>query len=375
MDNRTYDAMVADLYRAATGAIEWERALEGVRQSFDARCVPLQTVNLQTGTLLTLYSGGPDMDRPALEYLREWHSLDPRAQFVAQHPVGEWMHCHDHLDDEFAANDPFYQEFLPSYDSRYVSGLLTPVDQHTVSILGIQLSASRGPLSPEEREWARRLGEHLREALQAYERMRKLAAEALAGHTLLSAFPYPMWLIDVERYVFFSNTAAQHVQQQEEHLGLIGARLALISNRADQELTLRINRLYRAGHGASTAVDLRHRPSDPPLWLHLSLMVPGHVLGAFGERPQILVTLFDPRQISHLDPFALANLFDFTPTEAKVATQIAEGLSPDEIAMDNGTRISTVRTQIRNILTKLGVERQTDIVRILRQGEALWAKS
>lgn len=375
MDNRTYDILVADIYRAATGAIEWELALEGIRQAFDARCVPLQTVNLQTGTLQTLYSGGRDMDRPALDYLREWHSFDPRARYIVQHPVGEWMHCHEHLTEEFTANDRFFQEFLPSYDSRYVSGLMTPVDQSTVAILGIQLSARRGPLNPNEREAARRLGKHLREALQAYERMRRMAAEALAGHVLLSAFPYPMWLIDVERYVFFSNPPACCEQQQEKYLGMRGARLALINTRADREFTLHLQHLYRAGHGASMAMDLRHLPSDPPIWLHLSLMVPGQVLGAFGERPRILAILFDPNQISHLDPFALANLFELTPAEAKVATQIAEGLSPDEIASKNGTRISTVRTQIRNILMKLGAERQTDIVRILRQGEALWAKN
>jgi DNA-binding CsgD family transcriptional regulator len=106
----------------------------------------------------------------------------------------------------------------------------------------------------------------------------------------------------------------------------------------------------------------------------LSLIVPGQALGAFGEIPQVLATLFDPRQVSSLDAFALSNMFHLTPSEAKVAAQIAEGMEPDKIAGANGTRVSTVRTQLSNVLAKLGVERQVEVVRILRQGEALWAK-
>jgi DNA-binding CsgD family transcriptional regulator len=145
--------------------------------------------------------------------------------------------------------------------------------------------------------------------------------------------------------------------------------------RTDQALTSAVAALLSAGHGSTTLVDLRLSQSDPPTWLHLSLLVPGQALGAFGERPQILATLFDPRRISTLDPFALANMFRLTPTEAKVATQIAEGLPAEDIAKSNGTRIGTVRTQINAILQKFGTTRQAEVVRILRQGEALWARA
>jgi len=66
-------------------------------------------------------------------------------------------------------------------------------------------------------------------------------------------------------------------------------------------------------------------------------------------------------------------MFRLTPTEAKVATQIAAGLRAEDIAQTNGTRLGTVRSQINTILQKFGATRQADVVRILRQGEALWA--
>ena len=45
MNDRTFDTLVADFYRAATGAIEWEAALTGVQRAFGARAVILHTLD------------------------------------------------------------------------------------------------------------------------------------------------------------------------------------------------------------------------------------------------------------------------------------------------------------------------------------------
>ena len=104
----------------------------------------------------------------------------------------------------------------------------------------MQLSASRGPLEIEDRIWAKRLAEHLRHALQAYERIRRLAAEALAGHKLLAAFQYPMWLLDADRFLYYANPAAATEQQDEGRVALRGSRFALRDTRADHVLSMTI---------------------------------------------------------------------------------------------------------------------------------------
>jgi DNA-binding CsgD family transcriptional regulator len=76
-----------------------------------------------------------------------------------------------------------------------------------------------------------------------------------------------------------------------------------------------------------------------------------------------------------LDPFALANLFGLTPTEARVAARLADGATAEGIALEHGTALSTVRTHIRQLLAKFNLSRTTDIIRLLRQGEALWAQA
>ena len=376
MNEQTFDTLVADFYRAATGAIEWEVALAGVQREFGARAVLLHTLDYASGRLLKLDGGGPDLEDATLSYLREHHEIDPRRLIALQRgpaDVGNWRHDHEDFEPSYVEKNRFFQHYLPAYDTRYNSNLTIPVDGSVVTAFVLELPAARGPLNPDEREYARRLGEHMKEALSAHQRMRALLAQALAGHTLLSAFSYPMWLIGEDRYIAFENrAAAQHVEQ-DTRVVRRGLHLALVQGRADRELTERLHALVRAGHGAAALIDLRANAAEPPIWLHLSLLVPSSVLGAFGERPQVLATLFDPQQVSALDPFALANMFGLTPTEAKVAIRMAEGMSALQIGKTLGTAQATVRSQIRQVIHKLGATRSVDVVRILRQGEALWA--
>ncbi len=376
MENSVFDAIVADFYKAATGALSWDRALDGVQAAFSARIAILHTADTRSGQIVSMNHAGAGLQEGMLEYVREYHRCDPRRAAVFTRGLdvaGQWWHCHEHFDEEFVAGDRFYRDFLPAYDTRYLSTVMLAPSEHMLTAFALEMPASRGVLTPDDREMARRLGEHMREALNAYQRMRTLMSQALAGHELLSNFVYPMWLIDEQRFISFENDAATRESNEQARVAIHGPYLRLVRNRADQQLTERLHGLCHARHGASTVVDLRATAADPPTWLHLSLLVPGAVLGAFGDRPQVLATLFDPHHVKPLDPFALANMFQLTPTEAKVAARMADGLTAGQIGQAHGTTIATVRSQMRQVIVKLGARRATDVVRLLRQGEALWS--
>ena len=373
---RTFDDLVAGFYRAATGDMPWSRALEAVRAAFDARACVVQTLDPHTGRLLGL-DCSPGMEQAVFHYVREYHHIDPRRQHVLRHlpeQLGQWAHCHEYLSADAVAKDRFFQHYLPAYDTRWNANVTFNVADGVIAGFILELPAERGVLTADERELARRLGLHMREALLAHERVRRIAAQALAGHGLLQSFTYPMWLLGADRFVLFANAAAQVEQATESRLALHGQRLVLRRDAHDRLFAQQLQTLLQAGHGASAVVDLRRMPSDAPLWLHLSVLVPSAVMGAFGDQPQILVTLFDPAQIQPLDPFALAHMFGLTPTEARVAALMAEGLSAQAMATRQGTSVATVRTHIRQVLLKLGAQRMADAVRLLRQGEALWAR-
>lgn len=374
MDAKIFDSVVTGFYRAATGAIGWDAALDAVRVAFDCRTVSAEVYDVPRRTVRAMQYCNRELDRAAFDFLREYNVENPRFAVGLTVPPGEWAHCHEHIREEFVAENRFYQDFIIPYDMRYVSGVTMPIGgEGEITVFGLVRSHRQGPIERENFIWLQRVGEHFREARLAYERVRRMASQALVGNALVSSFPYPMWLLDSERYVFYANRAAEREQEEGKRVALRGACLALRNNKADRELAASVAQLYSAGHKGVAIIDLRSTQSDPPIWLHLQLLVPGEVLNAFGERPQILATLFDPHQVSSLDPFALAGIFRFTPAEANVAARIAEGLTPEAISQECGTSVRTIRSQLSNVLAKLGVSRQADIVRVLRQGEALWS--
>lgn len=376
MNTPVFDDLVSGFYKAATGEQDWSQALDGVQKAFSARTAILQSVDVRTGQLLALHNGGPPMNEAMFDYVREYHQIDPRRERLiafSQTGLGTWWHCHEHFDDVFVAKNRFYQEFLPAYDTRYVSTVLAMPSEHVLTGFALELPATRGVLTADERETARRLGIHMQDALRAYQRVRELTAQSLAGHALLRSFPYPMWLVDEERFIHFANDAAVAAVDTGEYMAQRGSQLLIDQHTANHSLTERLHVLKSAPHGEACVLQLRAPKGGLPSWLHLSVVVPEAVLGAFGSRRLVIITLFDPALVHSLDPFALSRLFGLTPAQARVAVSLADGLTAKQIAETCGCTVATVRTHIREVFVKLGAQRIADVVRVLRDGQAMWS--
>jgi DNA-binding CsgD family transcriptional regulator len=66
-----------------------------------------------------------------------------------------------------------------------------------------------------------------------------------------------------------------------------------------------------------------------------------------------------------IDAHALSCLFHLTAAEARIATLIANGARLDDVAIELDISLNTVRTHLRHIFEKTGVERQADLIHLL----------
>jgi len=374
-----FDRIITGFYAAATGAIPWDDALLPIHVLFRARAAIIQSVDISTGHIVQLSHGGDAMPEAFLDYIRKWHELDPRRAHILAHAsdlVGRWWHCQEHFDDAFVSRNSFYREFLPAQQTRYLATSLHQPSSDTLTAFALELPAERGPLDIDEQHLIERLGRYFGDAMCAYERVRRMASQALAGHVLLDVFTYPMWLLDVDRVVLHSNPAAQALEMEGQRLDLQGRRLfwrGAFAERRLKEILLALGSHIQHGH--REVVDARCHQGDVLSWLHMHVLDPTRVFGyAFGNRPMLLLTLFDPQQMRELDAFALSEIFGMTPAEGRVAALLSEGLSAKAIGQKLGCRETTVRSHLRNVLHKLGASRLSDAVRLLRQGEALWSR-
>lgn len=66
-------------------------------------------------------------------------------------------------------------------------------------------------------------------------------------------------------------------------------------------------------------------------------------------------------------PELLQALFDLTPTEARVASLLIDGQSVEAITRIQSVSINTIRTQLKAVFAKTGVQRQSELISLLGQ--------
>ena len=76
----------------------------------------------------------------------------------------------------------------------------------------------------------------------------------------------------------------------------------------------------------------------------------------------VLVSAPDENRISESE---LAELYGLSPAESRLAVAVTYGKRLNELAGEFGVQITTLRTQLSSVLKKCGVERQSDLVRLI----------
>jgi len=104
----------------------------------------------------------------------------------------------------------------------------------------------------------------------------------------------------------------------------------------------------------------------PPLLLQFLPIDPAIVSG-----DEELVLLIDPLVTRRNTPrVELLQLLNLTPSEARVAALVGSGLPPPDAALSLGLTVGTVRSTLKTVFSKLGVNRQAELVRMLGRLDA-----
>lgn len=107
-------------------------------------------------------------------------------------------------------------------------------------------------------------------------------------------------------------------------------------------------------------------PAYPAAVLHI-LPMRGDARDLFsGSEYMLVVSTMDNRAPSSQ---LLCALFDLTPAEARLADRLVAGASLNQVALNHGVSITTIRSQLRSIFAKTGTSRQAQLVALL---SSLW---
>jgi DNA-binding CsgD family transcriptional regulator len=117
-----------------------------------------------------------------------------------------------------------------------------------------------------------------------------------------------------------------------------------------------------------SALNIQRPSGKRPLTVRLR-PIDGNVVKA--DPAAALVLILDPDSSVEAGEAELRQLYEFTPTEARLASLLMEGKSLSECCDELEIRVSTGRMHLGNLFAKTGVQRQSQLVLLLLKSVGL----
>ena len=348
--------VIARIYDAACDGSRWPETLELLSRASGSLCAThflwrkdKEALDFFVGS--KGYTGDDD-------YRASYSAIDPRRQLSQRLPEGGILRCHEHLDREYVANSPFYQDFSLKHDRRFLmSTHLIKTDQ--VSCFAVlHRTAEQGAFTEKDRNFLKVLHPHLRRAAQIHTRMEELEAARRSARATLDQLSFGVITANEQGRVMALNRVAEEVARSSDGLAIRSGRLIATGEagpRLAEAIRLATMALPTAvRQGGSVLVG---RPSGRPAY---------RVLVAPNAEPgTALMFISDPERVSAPRQEHLRALFGMTSAEAQVAMELTAGKRLEDIAEERAVSMGTVRSQLKSLLHKTGTDRQSELVRTL----------
>jgi DNA-binding CsgD family transcriptional regulator/PAS domain-containing protein len=228
----------------------------------------------------------------------------------------------------------------------------------------------------EERSRMRLVLPHLSRSLGVMQRLRTAELAVASSQAALDRLPSGVLLLDGSGSVAFANRSAQRMLENGEGLylrklydttgfGELIAENSACNTAISDAISSTLSRDPRATPHFSTCVTVPHASGLANYTLQFSALGNQSEFGDSNGRYAAVIFIADSAQEVKIDPSALRNTYGLTPAEANVAVALLEFTSAKEVANKLGTSPHTVRSQIRHIYTKLGVDTRARFVKLM----------
>jgi len=351
---------LTDLYDAAMDMHAWHELGARLAATLGSQTSALWVV--EDGRVIEMVSSLP-AEAVAL-YTQYYHTLDPWAGMAGHTPRLQVL-----LGPELAPQcavlaSEFYNDWGAPFGVCHVVGAVVPLDARATLGLALERPGDADAFTEADRQRLNVVLPHLQRVVQLRRRLGHLEAQAQVGCAALDALPMGVIVTTADGTVVFANTAAEVLTRRDEGLRLGGRHSGLGAVQPMEAQALR-GLLYAVTYGGAGGM-VRVTRRTQPLLAVLMAPLPTRLHPAMAPAPALaLVLITDPMDGAGLAAPALQQLFALTVAEAGVTLALAAGRSAEEIALERGVSVPTVRTQIRQILAKAGALHLRDLVRLL----------
>jgi DNA-binding CsgD family transcriptional regulator len=359
-----WEACIDRLYDAVGAEEQLAAALGDLRPAFGAQGVMFLTAPDAT-RVQTMHIGALGVSTTSLlEYHSHFGQYDVWAQAAwARQLYSQWQPFRgsDLVPRSQLKRSYFWNEFLVRDGVSDILAALVeaPGPDTPAMTVTFQRHHGQGTFSAADVSRLAALAPHLRRAMRLHRRMAPRLALGATLMELFQAADRPMLFMAEDGRVVEQNTAARNALQARNGMWrLQSGRLSCQEAHGWGELRSQLARLQTepafslslvGGAGESALLEVRR--------------VHGSMTDRVAQHLAVAVCTLLPRRRDASE--ALRTRFGLTASEAKVALALADGVSPTQMAHASGVHVSTVRTQLKAAMSKVGVNRQAQLVAVV----------
>lgn len=365
--------VIGDIYKATYKPDHWPVALEGIaRYTFSSSSALLTQDNeIQR-------SGGTYLYNIPDEHIVEYSKIeggDPNFAIMAERGMFGVAAALDHVVPDRNQLESIYgqeyTDFVIKTDYYYQGGALLFMDDVRSAAIALQRKRSMGLWDKSQIERLNSLIPHLQQALTIQKEFIRLQTREQAMQNGLDKLLMGLILFDTDLRPIYVNHVAKSILKYHPAISMRNEKIYAHKYRDTEKIH---SALVKASSfhsstdlsAASTTFGIQYNGYGPTLPVIIS-PVNGMLSGFENESTyaNAVMCFSDPERTIPIETDKLAEVYGLTSAEAKVAVSIANGLSVENISVINDVAISTIRSQLQAIYNKLGINQQTELVKIL----------
>lgn len=346
------------------GTIGFEAFLGELLRVVPGRAANLYTPDVAPGDQSGFWHVSGEAPDALLDYMDHYRTVDVWAKAASRNrppPTGSIRDTDRLVTPEALRRSEFYADYLrPNGIERCLVGI---VDDGSSGLmprtrLTVVRAEAEQRFSDDEIvrfEMVTRLARPL--SILAVEEAAASRAAELRRATL-DLVRMPILVVDDERRIETVNRSAFEMLRSAAPLGRRDGRLAASDPVVDRKLAAAIRQVAQSASAPRIVTLGIGRPG-----VRAPAVLISRIVEAAG--PTVLVRVLEPDRTAPDAEAVLAQLLDLTPAECAVAWGLAEGLSHDDIARRRGVKVTTVRTTLRRVQEKLGIDRSARLARFI----------
>jgi DNA-binding CsgD family transcriptional regulator/PAS domain-containing protein len=354
--------LIGSVYSAAADPALWDQFLGELAHITGAQSAGLVMLDVTQETFMLSSSFNVDPEATRL-YQQYFGPMDIWAQRGLSKPAGYVCPSEALCSLREIRLSEIYNEFMVRFGIEHgLFGVVENDGQHWASV-SLYRDKSSAAFDSVELDIVHFLAPHMQRAFEMHLKFSALKMQSAGLREALDLLPGGVIFLGPKGRVLLMNRSASTILSERD--GLLATSSGLRAQRAEESYLLEttIRRALDAKSLSAGGTVLISRRELPPLKVQISpirdtaMMVP--------EAISAVAFITDPLQRSRRAPEVLRERYGLTPAECRVTMLLLDGKTPKEIAGDAKVTVDTVRSQIRSIFGKTGVNRQSDLIRLL----------